>query len=133
MLLNIETSLVARPVDLAAVAPHGPELIRIPLIEVFCLTVIHIEHSLIGKLQPVRVNTGFEEEGVLVFDDEQRLVAVLVHLSDRHEVAPGQWFLEAGFGPLDDVSHPAFADLEEAQDWISRRLADPARVSPAAP
>jgi hypothetical protein len=84
-------------------------------------------------LQPVRVNTGFEEEGVLVFDDQQRLVAVLVHLSDRHEVAPGQWFLEVGFGPLDDVSHPAFASLEEAQDWISRRLAHPARVSPAAP
>ena len=83
-------------------------------------------------LQPVRVNTGFEEEGVLVFDERQRLVAVLVHLSDRHEVAPGQWFLEAGFGPLDPVSHPAFAGLEEAQDWISRRLAHPAWVSPAA-
>jgi hypothetical protein len=84
-------------------------------------------------LQPVRVNTGFEEEGVLVFDERQRLVAVLVHLLDRHEVAPGQWFLEAGFGPLDAVSHPAFAGLDEAQDWISRRLAHPAWVSLAAP
>jgi hypothetical protein len=53
---------------------------------------------------------------VLVFDEQQRLVAVLVHLSDQNEVAPGQWFLEAGFGPLDAVSHPAFADLDEAQD-----------------
>ena len=84
-------------------------------------------------LQPVRVNTGFEEEGVLVFDEQQRLVAVLIHLSDRNEVAPGQWFLEAGFGPLDDVSHPAFADLEEAQEWISQRLARTAWVSLAAP
>jgi hypothetical protein len=50
--------------------------------------------------QPVRVNTGFQEEGVLVFDEQRRLVAVLVHLSDEHEVAPGQWFLEAGFGRL---------------------------------
>jgi hypothetical protein len=74
-------------------------------------------------LQPVRVNTGFEEEGVLVFDERQRLVAVLVHLADRHEVAPGQWFLEAGFGPLDSLSHPAFADLDVARNWISRHLA----------
>jgi hypothetical protein len=66
-------------------------------------------------IQPVRVNTGFEEEGVLVFDEQQRLVAVLVHLSDRNEVAPGQWFLEVGFGPLAAISHPAFAGLDAAQ------------------
>jgi hypothetical protein len=73
-------------------------------------------------LQPVRVNTGFEEEGVLVFDGQRRLVAVLVHLSDRNEVAPEQWFLEAGFGPLSSISHSAFADLDAAQDWISQCL-----------
>jgi hypothetical protein len=73
-------------------------------------------------LQPVRVNTGFEEKGVLVFDGQQRLVAVLVHLSDRNDVAPGQWFLEAGFGPLGRVTHPAFADLDAAQDWIEGRI-----------
>ena len=73
-------------------------------------------------LQPVRVNTGFEEEGMLVYDEQQRLLAVLVHLSDGNEAAPGQWFLEAGFGPLDDISHPAFGDLGEAQEWISRRV-----------
>jgi hypothetical protein len=74
-------------------------------------------------LQPVRVHTGFEEEGVLVFDEHQRLVAVLVHLSLRNEVAPGQWFLEAGFGPLGGVSHPAFGDLGAAQEWIGQCLA----------
>jgi hypothetical protein len=73
-------------------------------------------------IQPVLVNTGFEEEGVLVFDKQRRLVAVLVHLSDQHEIAPGQWFLEAGFGPLGGITHPAFADLDEAQDWINQRL-----------
>jgi hypothetical protein len=73
--------------------------------------------------QPVRVNTGFEEEGVLVFDTHERLVAVLVRLSDGNEVAPGQWFLEAGFGPLSGASYPAFTDLDAAQDWISWRLA----------
>jgi hypothetical protein len=73
--------------------------------------------------QPVRVNTGFEEEGVLVFDGQQRLVAVLVHLSDRNEVAPRQWFLEAGFGPLGGATPPPFAGLDAAQDWIGQRLA----------
>jgi len=84
-------------------------------------------------LQPVRVNTGFEEEGVLVFDGQQRLVAVMVHLSDRNEVAPGQWFLEAGFGPLSSASHPAFDDLDAVQNWISQRLAHAAWVSSAVP
>ena len=43
-------------------------------------------------LQPVRVNTGFEEEGVLVFDERQRLAAVLVHLSDQHEIVQDNGF-----------------------------------------
>lgn len=84
-------------------------------------------------LQPVRVNTGFEEEGVLVFDMHRRLVAVLVHLSDRNEIAPGEWFLEVGFGPLGGDAHPAFADLDAAQEWISQRLAHPAWGSSAVP
>ena len=74
-------------------------------------------------LQPVRVATGFDEEGMLVFDKEQRLVAVLVRLSDDNEVAPGQWYLEAGFGRLDGPDHPTFSNLDMAQDWIGRRLA----------
>jgi hypothetical protein len=35
-------------------------------------------------LQPVRVGTGSDEAGMLVFDDDQRLVAVLTHLSDQY-------------------------------------------------
>ncbi len=73
-------------------------------------------------LQPIRMATGFDEEGTLVLDEEQRLVAVLVRLSDENEVAPGQWFLEAGFGRLDGISHPTFADLDAAQQWIVQRL-----------
>ncbi|WP_445504296.1 hypothetical protein [Microvirga sp. G4-2] len=49
-------------------------------------------------------------------------MAVLVRLSDENEVAPGQWFLEAGFGRLDGISHPTFADLDAAQQWIVQRL-----------
>ncbi len=35
-------------------------------------------------LQPVQVATGLDEEGMLVFA-ENRLIAVLVQLSDAHE------------------------------------------------
>ena len=73
-------------------------------------------------LLPVRVATGFDEEGMMVLDEEQRLVAVLVRLSSENEVAPGQWYLEAGFGRTDGINHPAFADLDAAQEWISQRL-----------
>jgi hypothetical protein len=74
-------------------------------------------------LQPMQVATGFDEEGMLVIDEEQRLLAVLVHLSDQNEVSPGQWYLEAGFGRLDGINHPAFADLEAAQEWVCQRVA----------
>lgn len=74
-------------------------------------------------LQPVRVATGSDEEGVLVFDRERRLVAVLTHLSDDYDCLGGHWFLEAGFGRLARPDGPTFADLEAAQDWIGRRLA----------
>ncbi|WP_170316022.1 hypothetical protein [Microvirga calopogonii] len=74
-------------------------------------------------LQPLRVATEFDEEGALVLDEKRRLVAVLVHLSDKNEVAPGQWYLEAGFGPVQGVAPPTFADLDMAQNWIRRRLA----------
>ena len=72
---------------------------------------------------PMRVATGFHEEGMMVLDQEQRLVAVLVRLSDDNEVAAGQWYLEAGFGWLDGGSHPTFSNLDLAQDWISERVA----------
>ena len=73
--------------------------------------------------QTVRVATGFDEEGMLVLDAKQRLVAVLVRLSDDNEVAPGQWYLEAGFGRIDGTNHPIFSNLDLAQDWIGQRLA----------
>jgi hypothetical protein len=74
-------------------------------------------------LHPVRVATGFDEEGMLVLDGEQRLVAVLVSLSGDNEVAPGQWYLEAGFGRIDGTSHPTFSNLDQAQAWIRQRVA----------
>jgi hypothetical protein len=72
-------------------------------------------------LQPIRVATGFDEDGMMVLD-RQRLVAVLVHLADDNEVAPVHWYPEAGFGRIDGASHPTFASLDSAQDWIKQRL-----------
>ena len=40
-------------------------------------------------LQPVRVATGLDEEGMLVLDEKQRLVAVLVRPSDDNEGLQG--------------------------------------------
>ena len=73
-------------------------------------------------LQPVRVATGsHDEESELVFS-EDLLVAVLVRLSEEHGDEAGMWFLEAGFGRVDDPNPPKFANLDEAQDWIERQL-----------
>ncbi|WP_114944941.1 hypothetical protein [Microvirga calopogonii] len=73
--------------------------------------------------QPIRVATGFDEDGMLVLDEERRLLAVLTRLSDTNEVAPGQWYLEAGFGRFNGITHPAFADLDAARAWITQRRA----------
>ena len=73
-------------------------------------------------LQPVRVANGIDEEGMLVFDEQRRLLAVLTHLSDSNEVAPGQWFLEAGFGRLEGGNNPVFADLDAARAWIGQHV-----------
>ncbi|WP_128566052.1 hypothetical protein [Methylobacterium crusticola] len=74
-------------------------------------------------LQPVRVATGSDDtESQLVFSGGF-LVAVLVRLSDDHGEDAGSWFLEAGFGRVNDLIQHTFLDLKEAQDWIECRLA----------
>ena len=73
-------------------------------------------------LLPVLVGTGTaDEDGRLVFHGG-KMVAVLVRLSDEHEDMAGQWFLEHGFGPLDDTWYPTFDGLDPACVWIARRL-----------
>jgi hypothetical protein len=74
-------------------------------------------------LQPVRVATGTDEEGMLVFDGEQRLVAVLTHLGENYDGVSGHWYLEAGFGRLDGLDHPTYADLDAAREGICQGLA----------
>ncbi len=74
-------------------------------------------------LQSVRVATGSDEEGMLVFDGQQRLVAVLTHLGEQYGRVSGHWYLETGYGRLDGPHHPTYATLDAAQDWLSQRLA----------
>jgi hypothetical protein len=74
-------------------------------------------------LQPVQVGNGVDEDGMLVFDGQQRLLAVLTHLGEQYDGVSGHWYLEASFGRLEGPSHPTFATLEAAQDWFSQSLA----------
>jgi hypothetical protein len=71
--------------------------------------------------QPVRVATGEEGDGRLVFADDA-LVAVLVTLSAAHGAATGHWFLEVGFGLLDRPNPPTFPTLPAALHWITTEL-----------
>ncbi len=75
------------------------------------------------RLEPVRVATGLDEEGMLVFAHE-RLVAVLVQLSDAHEESglAGHWFLETGYGFRLAGEKGTFPDLDAAQAWIGQQL-----------
>ena len=56
-------------------------------------------------LQPVRVATGSDEEGMLVFTDEQRLVAVLTPSGNSTRVLQGT---KAGSGRLVNQTIPIF-------------------------
>jgi hypothetical protein len=72
--------------------------------------------------QPVTVDTNApDEESCLVFADN-RLVAVLVRLSNEHGRKAGRWYLEHGFGKLDGPAHPIFTDLDEARNWVAQRV-----------
>ncbi len=74
------------------------------------------------RTEPVRVATGSDEDGVLVFTPDDRLVAILTRLTERHEDLAGLWFLEVGFGSVDGPNHPTFVTLDAATDWINQRL-----------
>ena len=89
-------------------------------------TYLHLEQDqgrMSLTLQPVRVANGSDEEGMLVFDGQQRLLGVLTHLGNQYDGLSGQWYLEAGFGSLEAGDPPTFTDLDAAQEWIRQRLA----------
>lgn len=69
----------------------------------------------------MRVATSEQEDGLLVLH-QGVLVGVLVRLSALHDDDEGKWFLEAGFGKLEDAAHCIFADLDAALDVIGYHL-----------
>jgi hypothetical protein len=76
-------------------------------------------------LQPVPIATGSRDAESRLVSADGFLVAVLVRLSEDHGADGGKWFLEAGFGRVDDQGQPTFADLDDAQAWIQHRLDGP--------
>ena len=78
------------------------------------------------RFEPVRLATGSEEEGMLVFLDE-KLIAILVHLAPDNSVAPGHWFLEASFDGLPGLSAPTFPDLDAAERWVVMSMSSSSR------
>ena len=74
-------------------------------------------------LRPVRLANGIDEEALLVFGEDERLLAILTHLSDEHGASSGHWFLEVAFGRSFGRDQPTFATLDAAQEWITRGLA----------
>ena len=77
---------------------------------------------MVGSPILLRTEASIDEDGMLVFAEGERLMAVLTRLSNEHPTSSGRWFLEAGFGRLQGPGHPTSADLEEAQEWLSKHV-----------
>jgi hypothetical protein len=71
----------------------------------------------------VKVNTGGPgEEGCLLFDNGDALVAVLVRLSDKHDSKyAGKWFFEHRIEIRNYHGHPLLNDIIEAENWMASR------------
>jgi hypothetical protein len=70
------------------------------------------------RLTPVLLATSLgncDEDGRLMYVGE-RLVAVIVMLSDIHAESSGRWFIEATFGV--NRSDETFGSADEAAEWI---------------
>src|ERR1051325_7159453 len=82
--------------------------------------------------QMVQIDTASPDQDGCVLLADGRLVAVLVRLNGVHGPdLSGKWFLEQGFGALDEPDHPVFDDLDAAENWISSRLAGSSFPAPA--
>lgn len=69
------------------------------------------------------VTTGGIEDGSLIrFRGALAAVVVQLNHASYHEEDRGRWFVEAGFGPLDQVFVPTFGSLTEAGRWICFHL-----------
>lgn len=75
------------------------------------------------RLEPVTIEGTENGEAMLVFWAD-RLVGVLVRLTEAHGAEAGAWFLEKGFGPLDRPLQPVFRDLDQVRAWVAAELVD---------
>lgn len=74
------------------------------------------------QVQPTKIAAkSADTDGRLVFN-QHGLIAVLVCLSEMHGEAAGRWFLEAGFGELEDGTHSSFRDWAAAEAWMCSRM-----------
>lgn len=69
----------------------------------------------------LQINTGTADSNGMLMILNDRLVAILVELSDPvHEQARGRWSLELSFGISADRAPETFADLDQAWNWLER-------------
>ncbi|WP_082652498.1 PAS domain-containing protein [Aureimonas sp. AU12] len=75
------------------------------------------------RLQPIQIALPASEgRGVLVYNGA-KLVAVLAQMGEEAgDRLVGSWTIEAGFDHMGFSTGQIFGDLEEAQDWIKRRV-----------
>ena len=73
-------------------------------------------------MRPVQLGANSSDrEARLVLEGEE-LVAILSRLTNLHGSDRGKWYLEIGFGRLDDQDVPLFFTLEDAREWIADHL-----------
>jgi hypothetical protein len=71
------------------------------------------------SFQPITLDGNApDSEAMLVYRNE-RLLAVLVCLSDIHGELTGQWYVEANFGEMPVVHPPAFETIEQFTKWLA--------------
>jgi hypothetical protein len=64
------------------------------------------------------------DEGRLIFYDGA-LVAVLIRLEPELAAQTGGvWYLQAGFGTVEDFHHPSFPSIDDGLAWLSQRLSN---------
>jgi hypothetical protein len=64
---------------------------------------------------------GPDEKGMLLLTNG-RVAGILVQLSEIHGDLAGQWFLEAGLGPLEGRGRKLFPDLATARSSLVERV-----------
>ena len=69
----------------------------------------------------IKVRTGSADENGLLMLLHDKLIAILVELSDEiHADKCGRWALESTFGLFDIRAPETFESIDQAWDWVMR-------------